>query len=644
MKRIRLIALDRDKDELLSGLLHAGCVEIRESAPVSDGEGEPLLRPALSNASQVRGWQNEIRRAVTSLGSYAPQKTGMFPPRDAMAEKDLLSAEALQAALELADKVNGLVKDMNALASRETRLQAEQLSLQPWRDHQLPLEMKGTKTVSVLLGTIPAAADYEALAGALSEAAPATRMICLSTDREQQYLSVISHKANEAEALECLRSYGFGFAQLKELTGTVAENIAALEKETAETSARREELLEEIRSYGPCTKDLQVALDRVQQVLSKEEAKERLQTGGALLYLEGWLEASQSEKLEALLNQFDCAYEITDPDPEEYPEVPVKLKNNCLTRCMNVVTEMYSLPAYDGTDPNPLMFPFFVVFFGMMMADMAYGALMVAAALFVLKKRPKEGARNFMEGVLWCGVSTFVWGALSGGFFGDFIPQLLKVINPASTFAMPALFTPLDDTMAIMIGSLALGCIQIITGMTVSIINKIKAGDFMDALFDEITWWIIIGGIVLAVLGVGSVSGIPVVLVFGILMLVFGGTRNAKGFGKLTKLVGLVYNGVTGYFSDILSYVRLMALMLSGSVIASVFNTLGATFGNVILFVIVAMIGNALNLVLNLLGCYVHTLRLQCLEFFGRFYKEGGRPYRPLAFETNYVDIIKEEN
>ena len=108
-------------------------------------------------------------------------------------------------------------------------------------------------------------------------------------------------------------------------------------------------------------------------------------------------------------------------------------------------------------------------------------------------------------------------------------------------------------------------------------------------------------------------------------------------------MFGAVYNGVTGYFSDIMSYSRLMALMLSGSVIASVFNTLGATFGSVILFVIVSIIGNALNLALNLLGCYVHDLRLQCLEFFNRFYQEGGKPYQPLAIQTKYVDVIKEE-
>ena len=255
-----------------------------------------------------------------------------------------------------------------------------------------------------------------------------------------------------------------------------------------------------------------------------------------------------------------------------------------------------------------------------------------------------------MELFFWCGVSTFIVGALTGGFFGDFIPQLLKIINPNSTFEMPALFTPLNDTMAIMGASLVMGLIQIFTGMTVSVVKKVKEGDFIDALFSEITWWIILGGLALLVCGMllptapavlGTVG--KAVLIVGILMLVLGGTRNAKGFGKVTSLIGLVYNGVTGYFSDTLSYIRIMALMLSGSVIASVFNTLGATFGNVILFVIISMVGNALNLALNLLGCYVHDLRLQCLEFFGRFYKEGGRPYQPLAIQTNYVDVIKEE-
>ena len=335
--------------------------------------------------------------------------------------------------------------------------------------------------------------------------------------------------------------------------------------------------------------------------------------------------------------------ELENPTEEEIPHVPVALKGNVLTRSMNCITEQYSLPAYDGVDPNPVMAPFFIFFFGMMMADMAYGLLMILGSLlFLKKKRPDD--RSFMEMIFWCGITTFIFGALTGGFLGDFIPQLCRMINPESTFALPSLFDPLNDTMAIMVGSLVLGVIQIFTGMAVSVVEKCRKGCFPDALWDEITWWIILAGGAMAVLGVGSVSGVPVVLCAGCLMLIYGAGRGKKGFGKVTSLVGAVYNGVTGFFSDILSYVRLMALMLSGAVLAQVFNMLGASTGNIVGFIVISLVGNTLNLALNLLGCYVHDMRLQFLEFFGRFYKEGGKAYRPLRLQAKHVEIIKEEN
>ena len=644
MKRIRLIALAEDRDALLSSLLHVGCVEISEPEIPQGEDGNPLLHRDAAGVAQAKAQLTALQHALEVLRKYAPRKKGMFAPRDTIREKELLDEKAMAAALSKVEAVNEHAKAVGQLNTREARLHTEQLALQPWRAYDLPLEEDGTKTTSILLGTVPNAVDFDAMAGAVMESAETTWLKLLSTDREQQYLEIIVHRSQEQLALETLRTYGFSFSQLKDLTGTVAENIHRLDEEIRQIGEQRRGEEEAIRTLGAAWDELEVCVDRVQQVLAKEDAKERLLTGGAIICLDGWAEAPEVPALEKALKNFDCAYELTDPTPEEYPQVPVKLKNSVFSRCMNVVTEMYSLPAYDGTDPNPLMAPFFILFFGIMMADAAYGLLMIFGALFVLKKaKPREGTRNFMELVFWCGVSTTIIGVMTGGFLGDFIPQLLKIINPESTFEMPALFTPLDDTVAIMLGSLVLGFIQVITGMAVSVVNKIRSGDFIDALFDEITWWIILAGVALAIFGIGTVGGVPIPLTVGGLMLVFGGTRKAKGFGKVASLVGLVYNGVTGYFSDILSYVRLMALMLSGSVIASVFNTLGATFGNVILFVIVSLIGNALNLALNLLGCYVHDLRLQCLEFFNRFYKEGGKPYKPLAIQTKYVDVIKEE-
>ena len=646
MKRLHLIALRKDREALLAELMHVGCVEVSEpTQTLSDPSYAALLQRDTSLLPQAREQQAALKQAIDTLNRLAPQKGGLFTPRELMAEEALLSPQALEDAVALAGVINDQAKAAAACSARATRLEAERLSLTPWEDCQLPLEEQGTKTVSVFLGTVPSAVDFTAMAGAVEEAAGAVQVTLLRTDGQQHAVEVLVHKSCEAQALEALRSYGFAFAQMKGVTGTAADNIRRLEAEKQAAEKEREEHLAAIRDMGGRKRELQVATDRVQQVIAKESAKERLLTGGAILYLDGWCSAPEVKALEEALGRYDCAWDLSDPDPEEYPRVPVQLRNGPLTRPLNMVTNMYALPVYGTVDPNPLMAPFFILFYGIMMADMGYGLLMILGSVFVLKKmRPKEGMHDFFALLGLCGVSTFVIGALTGGFFGDFIPQIAKIINPdTSLTALPALFTPLEDTMAILVGSLVLGFIQIITGQIVSFVKKCQGGHAWDGVWDEGPWWVIYLGVGLMVLGVGNVAGYPVVLLLGLLMLVYGSTRNARGIGKIGAFVGAVYNGATGIFGDVLSYARLMALMLSGSIIASVFNTLGGITGNVVTFVLISFVGNALNFALNLLGCYVHDLRLQCLEFFKTFYQDGGKPFRPLAIRTKYVDI-KEEN
>ena len=360
--------------------------------------------------------------------------------------------------------------------------------------------------------------------------------------------------------------------------------------------------------------------------------------------LQGWLPADSEEELARTLGKYDCAWETEDPSEDEYPEVPVKLKNNRLTRALNMVTEMYSLPAYNNVDPNPLMAPFFILFYGIMLADMGYGVLMIAAAAVVLAKaKPRKGMRNFFELMLWCGISTTIWGAITGGLFSDAPLQIARIINPDTTWeGLPALFTPLNDTIMILIGAMCLGFVQIITGMIVSVTIKVRRGEIFSAVFEEGTWWVIFAGIACLALGVGNIGGVPVVLVIGVVMLFIGSAKGKKGFGIISGFIGAIYNGVTGYFGDILSYSRLMALMLAGSVIAQVFNTIGAIAGNIFVFLLISIVGNALNFALNLLGCFVHDLRLQCLEYFGKFYEDGGKPFRPLEVNTKYVTVTND--
>lgn len=638
MKHLELVALQSDREALMEALLRLGCVEIREP----EEQPELLLRRQSSSLAERQSDLRRLTAALDALSRAAPEKKPLLAARPQISEKAFLDEEDLPAMLALADEITGRLRRISQLETRQTRLASDKAALQPWQALDIPLELEHTGSVVLITGMLPPTADESQVEGTLAEQAPEAQVFWLPARCEQKCLLLMTHRAAQAAALETLRSFGFSTGQLKGYSGTVQENLRRIEDDIRQTHLARREEHEALEALAARRGELRLACDRMALELSRQEAAEKLLTDGNLFCLVGWYPLKAEKKLSALLGQFDCAYELADPRPEEYEDVPVKLESNRLTRSMNCITEQYSLPAYDGVDPNPIMAPFFILFFGLMMADMAYGLLMIfGSLLFLRKKRPADP--SFMEMIFWCGIATFIFGALTGGFFGDFIPQLCKLINPASTFDLPALFSPLNDTMAIMVGSLVLGGIQIFTGMTVSVVKKTQDGHFADALWDEITWWIILAGLAMAILKVGSVAGVPVVLCVGVLMLIYGAGRGKKGFGKVTGVVAAVYNGVTGFFSDILSYVRLMALMLSGAVLAQVFNMLGATTGNIVLFIIIALVGNTLNLALNLLGCYVHDMRLQFLEFFGRFYKEGGKAYRPLCVQSKYVEIMKED-
>lgn len=644
MQRLHLLAMEEERQSLMDALLQFGRLEIRQTEDLAaDPDWAVLLHPEPAELVRWREASRQMEAALSALGSRGLKKTGLFAPRPRISQSQFLDEAALRQQQALAAEILGHTARKEQLTSQLQRIQAQRLSLEPWAELDVPLELHRSGQLSMIPGTMPLRSDLQQAKNALEEQ-PA-ELVQVSLSPQQQYLLLLVHQAAESAVLEVLRPFGFAAASFGTLTGTVQENLQRLDDEEEQTRQDRRAEDAALDALGGRQPELKLGLDRLKLQIQREDNRQRLLTDGHIFYLEGWVPEADTARLEQLLEGYSCAWDLRVPTEEEYPEVPVTLKSNWLTRSMTCITEQYSMPAYDGVDPNPVMAPFFILFFGMMMADMGYGLLMIFLPLLYLKKaRPPESKRGFIELILWCGIVTFIFGALTGGFFGDFIPQLCKVIDPASTFELPSLFSPLNDTIAIMVGSMVLGGIQILTGMTISVVKKTRDGHFADALWDEITWWVILAGGAMALLKVGSVAGVPVVLVIGVLMLVYGSGRGKKGFGKVTGLVSAVYNGVTGFFSDILSYVRLMALMLSGAVLAQVFNMLGATTGNVVGFVVIALIGNALNLALNLLGCYVHDMRLQFLEFFGRFYKEGGKSYRPLSVETQYVEVMKEDN
>ena len=637
MKKLRICGVSEEQTQLIRQLQLLGSVEIGAPCALTDTQGVQVFCAGDGkSADALLRTSARLTSALETLKHYETKKGGLFAARPEKTIGELFSDEAYAAALDTAQAVLDAQDARSRLAAEKSRLTAVRESFVPWQQLPLPLETLGTQHTRILLGTVPAQTDLEALRARVFEAADEVQLEQISADQQSLYLLVFVHKCAAQAVGAALREAGFALTTFDGVQGTAAENIRRTDEAIAACEQQDAEKLAELTALAAQKPALQLAFDRCTQEISKAQAADRLVHSEKTFCLGGWVPCEDVGKLEALLSGFCCAWELTDPAPEEYPDVPVKLKNNKLTWPLNMVTEMYSLPAYDGVDPNPLMAPFFILFYGIMMADMGYGLLMILASIIITKKSRPKGTSGQMFGLMFsCGISTFLMGALTGGFFGDFLPQLVGIIDPDTTFkALPSLFTPLDDTITILIGAMALGFVQIVTGMAISFVEKIKKGQIMDAIWEELTWWIVFAGIACMALGVTNI-----VLYVGLAMVVVGSGWSAKGFGKVTAIFGSVYNHVTGYFGDILSYSRLMTLMLAGSVIASVFNTLGAIPGNVVFFLLVSVAGNGLNFALNLLSCYVHDLRLQCLEYFGKFYQDGGKPFEPLAINTKYVDI-----
>ena len=643
MKKLRLLAVRSGKDELLQELIRYGCVEFSELAPEIQGsEIENLVRRESSDIASLKSRHTSLTRAIELLDRYAPVKAKLLSARPELEDRVLLDDTGLSGALKIAESIESHDSRIKRISAEESRLRSVIQSLDPWMELDMPLNTEGTERCGVLIGTVPARIELSQVESALEQVDEESELFCVHEEKKEHYVVLVCMREKLPDMQECLRGFGFTASALGSMDGTARECAAQADTSLKELAAEKESCVEYIIGEAVHRDELKLAADRVSVRISLAEAADKLYGTDSVVVMEGWFPEEREPELSEVFERFGCAWEALEPTEEEYPDVPVKLKNNKFTNALNMVTNMYSLPAYGSLDPNPLMAPFFILFYGLMMADMGYGLIMVIAAVVAMKRiRPRAGTLSFCQLLLYCGISTFVMGAVTGGFFGDALEKIGAIIGkPEGWGALPCLFSPLKDTMYVLVGAMGLGLVHLNTGMVINAVKKIRRGQVADAVWEEGSLWVMLVGIILCVFKIGNVSGVPVVLVIGIVMLFYGGSRGSKGIlGKLGSIFGTFYNTATGWFGDILSYSRIMALMLAGSVIATVFNTIGAIANNLVFFFVIFIIGHSLNFALNLLGCYVHDLRLQCLEYFGKFYEDGGRPFNPLTVKTKYYDV-----
>lgn len=645
MKRFELVAMEADRPILLSGLQRAGCVHVDEPESASEWEKiAPFVTRASHHLDAVREDLQTLTSALDVLSLHGALKRSFLSPKRGVRQRDLMDPAGVEKSLAAAREVLELSRRSAALSAENGKLDTAIAGLIPWKSLDMPLNASQTAFTRIWFGYVPPTTRWDTLERQIEQDAPLVQLFQAGTDREGLYFMALCHASQETELQDALKEFHYTRLQFRDLQGSAAKNISAMEDQKHRNSDERDQIAERLRSSGELQAPLELTYDHLSAAAAREEAAGRLMSTERTFSLVGWVPESAAAYLDRALSAFDCV--VTYETPGEADDVPVLLRNGPLIEPLNMVTEMYSLPKYSNIDPNPLMAPFMAAFFGMMYADLGYGLILLLIGHTVLKKKKPTGSAAYLwKNLMIGGVFSCLFGILFGGFFGDLIPRVCSAFFGIENLypSWYPFIDPLSDAMLVVGIALVLGAVHLLFGMGIKAYLLIRDGKPWDALMDVGSWWLVFAGIAVIALGRG-----PWVMVAGFAAIVLTQGRGSPSIpGKILGGVGKLYD-ITAYLSDVLSYLRLMALALASGVIANVFNMMatmgGKTVTGIITFVILIPLGHAFNMAINIIGTYVHAARLQFLEFFGKFYEDGGRPFAPLSVRTKYVDILKEDN
>lgn len=673
MEKLAVIGLSNTKDKLIADLADLGVVEITERfIPGADEIKDPDAPEALeSQASEIKkpqevfdkvdgdpdfvstieGEMSRTDTALDTLKRYSKEKEPLF------ATKKVINGERLKDLLNRRAEIEGYISSILRLNYRLhmtdekiNKMSSDLATLKPWIVYDVPLDTSETKFTNIELGVVPSTVNLDNIKEKFSELELPSDISVVNSDRELIYLAVVMMKEGTDNVLGILKQYGFTQLPFQGFEGRVSDNIEKITKQIDEQKDVRRELEDEVAGYGKMQQDIEFLSDYLTIERDRERIKSKMRVTKRTFNFEGWVPSHLKDGVERILDRYGCHYEYREPLEGE--EVPVMIENSAAVTPFEAVTQMYSMPDYKGFDPTKWFAIFYAMFFGIMLSDAGYGLVITIATFVVLKKFELEGmTKKMVKMFMYCGIATVFWGAMFGGWFGDLIPVVADVLFGKKVEIKPIWFNPIDDPTRLLIWSLGFGVVHIFLGMAINAYMLIKRGHFWDAVFDVFSWYVlIIGAIMYGALGnsnpmLGKI-GLYMAVIGAAVLLLTGGRKN-KGFGKVTGGLGALY-GITGYVSDILSYSRLLALGLATGVIASVVNTMGSLGGrgivSFIVLIVVGIVGHSFNMAINILGAFVHSSRLQYIEFFGKFYEDGGEEFDPFRNETKYIRILKESD
>ncbi len=647
IKRVHLLAHRERRDPLLHDLHKLGCIHIEDLGESPPAEWEGLVAQEGMDARDLERRLADLEGVITLLAAHVPPSGllggGKF--RLTPAEMDQLLVDA---------DIDATVAEARRLEQRESERKASEAHwrmleehLEPWRDLPVPLQdVRPTRRTQAVAGSVPESGLASLEAGLAGE--DCVHWEVISRRAGEVYLLLIwPHDATDGVGAT-LKEAGFVSASFHGLEGTAREMLADAEDELARLSQDRLVDAERAGVLAQRRPALMVAADQTRLELDRANAASQLVATGSTVVLRGWIRSRDVSRVEAAAGE-DAAVLVADPLPGD--EVPVELENRPLVKPFQVVTRLYGLPRYREIDPTPYLAPFFAVSFGLALGEGGYGVLMALLSFIGLRYlKLSSSMRQLLRLLFLCGICTFVAGMLMGSFFAVPFERLPSSLGwAAAVHSRLKLLDPLKDSMKFLFIVLGIGMVQVWVGVLLRAIDRYRSGNRVLAVFHEGAWLVALAVAPLAIAQV-SIPGpkpLTVLAVAGASIFLTAGA-GTKGVGAKIGAGLYALYGAVGFFGDILSYSRLFALGLATGVVAMVVNILAGMVRGIplvgwLVMVVLLVFGHLFNLAINALGAFIHTARLQFVEFFTKFFEGGGKSFLPFREEGKYTELVESK-
>ncbi len=595
------------------------------------------IEARVANAQFVRDFLGRFHTNDQAFGTFISEKIHI-------SEADFDALEADAAFRSLYEECAAISDRLGLIERERARLRDQIDELAPWLDLRLQIEgLKGTEHVVLFAGVVPLSSAAE-IRQALRDVVEEVSVAEVGRDARREAWVVMAHRDVLEDVRGTLALTTFQEARFACLSDYPAEESARAQERVVLLDNEEVDLLERAAKLSKASfKRVSALVQALLSELDAVEVRESFASTERTFLVSGWVTEERKHALIEALASIGSEIDLTLSDPVAEDVVPVELKNRRLLQPFEVLTDLYGRPTYHDVDPTPLLAGFFFLFFGMCIGDVGYGLMLGAGAWYIKTKLDvAPGVRKFMDLLLAGALASILWGILTRSYFAMSAEKL-----PGFLLYEPVL-DPLPDLVLLLAFSVALGVVHVSLGVIVNMYRSIKVGDWAAAVQDDASSLLFFASVGVGV-AVPAILG-PVLLAgFVIATLLKGHVIEYLVAGRIPRaLLGiggglLGMYGMVGYASDFLSYTRLAALGLASLMVGDVMNRLaelasGAPWGiGLLAAALILIVGHTFNVVINLLGAFVHPTRLQFVEFFGKFYEGGGRPFAPFSRRTKQL-------